>query len=166
MTRTPETPRESREPRKSRKALLFEATFKFYEANPEALRRVCDILLKRAIDDDTRRVLSLRVIEYFLSSYLKKRPDEQIETSVGTKRASEIARLYKAHLKAYSKREFDLFCREGRREIKIGNVTVRSNEPQLNLFYFLQKHNLIHVITQKFDEINRVRAESRNEVKA
>ena len=70
MTRTPESPR------KSRKALLFEATFKFYEANPEALRRVCDILLKRAIDDDTRRVLSLRVIEYFLSNYLKKRPDE------------------------------------------------------------------------------------------
>lgn len=149
--------------RQSRKELLFQATRKFYEANPDALRRVGDILLKRSITNEGHRVLSLRVIEYFLSSYLKKRPDEEIETSLGPKRAAEVASLYKAHLKAYSKREFDLFCRDGRREIVIGGIKINSNEPQLNLFYFLQKHSLIDVILRKFEEINRVRAKSRRE---
>ena len=157
MTRTLETPR------KSRKACV-QATFKFY-GQPEPFGG-CATSCSSAPSTTTpaasvpprHRVLPLQLPQ--------EAPGRADRDQRRHKRASEIARLYKAHLKAYSKREFDLFCREGRREIKIGNVTVRSNEPQLNLFYFLQKHNLIHVITQKFDEINRVRAESRNEVKA
>lgn len=142
---------------RTRKELLFQSTLRFYEQDPEALRAVERVLLRR------ETLLSLRMIESFLHTYLKKRPDEELPTANGPLRASEVGRLYKAHLRAYTKREFDLFCREGRREITIQGVKVNTNEPQLNLFYFLQKHGLMQVITDKLPAIRQVRQQARSQ---
>ena len=148
--------------RATRKELLFQATRRYYEKDPEALRAVGRVL-QRMPPTPAAPLLSLRVIESFLHTYLKKRPDEELATPRGQLRAAEISRLYRAHLRAYTKREFDLFCREGRREINIAGVKIMSNEPQLNLFYFLQKHGLMQVIADKLPEIRRLRVRSQRE---
>lgn len=146
---------------RARKELLFQSTLRFYEQRPEELRAVGRILLRRPAGRES--LLSLRVIESFLHTYLKKRPDEELVTAAGALRGSEVARLYRAHLRAYTKREFDLFCREGRREITISGVKIKTNEPQLNLFYFLQKHGLMQVIADKLPEIRAVRQQARSQ---
>lgn len=148
----------------SRKELLFQATRQYYERCPDALRAV-NRVLQRQPPSSATPLLSLRVIESFLHTYLKKRPDEELPTPQGALRGAEVTRLYRAHLRAYTKREFDLFCREGRREINIGGVKIKTNEPQLNLFYFLQKHGLMQVIAERLPDIRRMRQQARSQRK-
>jgi hypothetical protein len=112
---------------------------KFY-ANEENLNLVRSIL-------DGSSNLSLRLIDWFVTNYSKK-----YNTSYVTKEKKHIVVYlsYKSHLKAYSKKMFDPFCRWKRIQFQEMETTVG----QLNFFewaitdgvlkYIMENHELIH----------------------
>jgi hypothetical protein len=112
---------------------------KFY-ANEDNLTLVRSIL-------DGSSNLSLRLIDWFVTNYSKK-----YNTSYVTNEKKHIVVYlsYKSHLKAYSKKMFDPFCRWKRIQFQEMETTVG----QLNFFewaitdgvlkYILDNHELIH----------------------
>lgn len=112
---------------------------KFY-ANENNLKIVRDIL-------DGTSDISLRLIDWFVTNYSKK-----YNTSFVTpdKKHVVVYLSYKSHLKAYSKKRFDPFCRWKRIQFQNMETTVG----QLNFFewaitdgvlkYIVENHELIH----------------------
>lgn len=92
---------------------------KFY-GNATNVQRVKDIL-------EGKSVLSLRLIDWFVTNYAKK-----FNTSFLTKSGKHVIVYlsYKSHLKAYSKKMFDPFCRSKRIKFMDFDTTVG----QLNFF--------------------------------
>jgi hypothetical protein len=92
---------------------------KFY-GNANNVQRVKDIL-------EGKSDLSLRLIDWFVTNYAKK-----FNTSFLTKSGKHVIVYlsYKSHLKAYSKKMFDPFCRSKRIKFMNFDTTVG----QLNFF--------------------------------
>ena len=131
---------------------------RFY--NKENIQKVKDIL-------DGKSTLSLRLIDWFVTNYAKK-----YNTSYITKNQKHVIVYlsYKSHLKAYSKKMFDPFCRSKRIKFQDFQTTVG----QLNFFewaindeildYIENNYNLIHSdmesrLKEEHNEINKKRHE-------
>jgi hypothetical protein len=112
---------------------------KFY-TNEENL-----ILVKNILDGTSK--LSLRLIDWFVTNYSKKYNTSFITSD---KKHIVVYLAYKSHLKAYSKKMFDPFCRWKRIQFRDMETTVG----QLNFFewaitdgvlkYISDNHELIH----------------------
>jgi hypothetical protein len=101
---------------------------KFY-SNPENLKIIRDIL-----SGDSN--LSLRLIDWFVTNYAKK----YNVSYLSSKDSHVIVYLsYKSHLKAYSKKMFDPFCRSKRIKFQDIETTVG----QLNFFEWAITDNII-----------------------
>ena len=92
---------------------------KFY-SNINSLSRVKDIL-------EGNSSLSLRLIDWFVTNYSKK---YNVSYMTSSKKHIVVYLSYKSHLKAYSKKMFDPFCRW--RRIKFHDF--ETNVGQLNFF--------------------------------
>jgi hypothetical protein len=126
---------------------------KFY-GNPVNVQRVNDILQGKSI-------LSLRLIDWFVTNYAKK-----FNTSFLTKTGKHVIVYlsYKSHLKAYSKKMFDPFCRSKRIKFMGFDTTVG----QLNFFewaisddildFLEQNHQVVHA-----DMETRLKEEEKSE---
>lgn len=113
---------------------------KFY-GNADNVQKVKDIL-------EGKSNLSLRLIDWFVTNYAKK-----FNTSFLTKSGKHVIVYlsYKSHLKAYSKKMFDPFCRSKRIKFMGFDTTVG----QLNFFewaitddildYLEKNHNQVHL---------------------
>jgi len=100
---------------------------KFY-SNPEHITKVSDIL-------EGKSNLSLRLIDWFVTNYAKK-----FNVAFTTKDKYVIVYLsYKSHLKAYSKKMFDPFCRCKRIKFHGLDTTVG----QLNFFEWIISDEII-----------------------
>ena len=111
---------------------------KFY-ANPENLNKAENVLLGKSN-------LSLRLIDWFVTNYAKK-----YNSTLITKKKHLIVYLsYKSHLKAYSKKMFDPFCRCKRIKFKGLDTTVG----QLNFFEWIIADEIIEYIEQNRDKIH------------
>jgi hypothetical protein len=92
---------------------------KFY-SNPQNIERVNNILTGKSD-------LSLRLIDWFVTNYSKK---YNISYTTKDKKHVIVYLSYKSHLKAYSKKMFDPFCRWKRIKFSEMDTTVG----QLNFF--------------------------------
>ena len=111
---------------------------RFYEN--ENLKRVRSIL-----HGESR--LSLRLIDWFVTNYAKK-----YNISYLTKGGKHIVvyLAYKSHLKAYSKKMFDPFCRWKRIKFHEMDTTVG----QLNFFEWAIRDEILDYIELHHDEIH------------
>jgi hypothetical protein len=111
----------------------------FY-ANADHLKVLTDILNG---DSD----LSLRLIDWFVTNYAKK-----FNTSFLTKDGKHVTVYlsYKSHLKAYSKKMFDPFCRWKRIKFRDIETTVG----QLNFFEWAINDEILSYLTEHLKEVH------------
>jgi hypothetical protein len=128
---------------------------KFYSI-PENFNRVKDIL-------DGKSKISLRLIDWFVTNYSKK----YNVTYVNKNQKHIIVYLsYKSHLKAYSKKMFDPFCRWKRIKFHEMETTVG----QLNFFEWAITDEVLKYLEEHQQEVhkdmeNRLQESKNNEEK-
>jgi hypothetical protein len=112
---------------------------KFY-ANPENLKKVSDILTGTSN-------ISLRLIDWFVTNYAKK---FNIAFETKAKRYVIVYLSYKSHLKAYSKKMFDPFCRCKRIKFQGLDTTVG----QLNFFEWIISDDIIDYLEKHREAVH------------
>ena len=113
---------------------------KFY-TNPQNLERVKSIL-------NGTSTLSLRLIDWFVTNYAKKYNVAYISKS---QKHVIVYLSYKSHLKAYSKKMFDPFCRWKRIKFQDIETTVG----QLNFFEWAISDDILEYLEKHRDEVHR-----------
>ena len=121
--------------------LLMYSLQKFYKKKNN-LQVMLDLL-------EGEEKISLRVIDWFVTNYAKKK--NTILCTKGTKKRSDnyliVYLNYKAQLKAYSKKQFDPFCRRNRIEFLYDNEKkILTTVGQLNFFRWFIQNNLCKYI--------------------
>jgi len=97
-------------------------------------------------------VISLRLVDWFVTNYSKKNYTIIIN---GSKRF-KVYTDYKLKLKAYSKRRFDPFCRWDRITIPYKeNISIQTTIGQLNFFRWLLENNIMSHIKEHLELINQ-----------
>jgi hypothetical protein len=112
---------------------------RFY-SNPQNLTKVEEIL-------NGTSILSLRIIDWFVTNYAKKF-NVAFTTSKNTYVIVYLS--YKSHLKAYSKKMFDPFCRCKRIKFKGLDTTVG----QLNFFEWVLSDEIIQYLEANRDAVH------------
>jgi len=112
----------------------------FYR-NANHLERVRQIL-----EGTSRR--SLRLIDWLVTNYAKK---HNISFLSKDNRHIIVYLAYKSHLKAYSKKMFDPFCRWKRIQFMGLNTTVG----QLNFFEWALQDGVLDYLEEHFDDVQR-----------
>ena len=128
-----------------------------------------DLLLKTLMDfysreDNLKRILqiitgntkiSLRIVDWFATNYAKQNFTlYYITDKHGNKRRFKVYVDYKLKLKAYSKKNFDPFCRWDRISIPYENGThIETTIGQLNFFKWTLENNIIQYIEDNYEEI-------------
>jgi hypothetical protein len=112
----------------------------FYTQHPDALELLKDVL-------EGRSVISLRVLDWFITNYSK-----QHNTSYMTKDGRHIIvyLAYKSRLKAYSKTMFDPFCRWERIQFHGVSTTVG----QLNCFAWAYEDEVVQYLQEHLEDVH------------
>jgi len=112
---------------------------RFY-ANPVHVERVKNIL-------ESKSNLSLRLIDWFVTNFAKK-----FNTAFMTKNQKHVIVYlsYKSHLKAYSKKMFDPFCRSRRIKFQGFDTTVG----QLNFFEWAISDEILDYLESHYEEVH------------
>lgn len=97
--------------------------------------------------------ISLRIIDWFVTNYAKKYNTSYIvnTANASARRHVVVYLTYKSHLKAYSKKMFDPFCRAKR--IKFNGI--ETTVGQLNFFEWVISDDVIKYIREHKDEIQK-----------
>jgi hypothetical protein len=113
---------------------------KFY-GNAANVQKVKDIL-------EGKSILSLRLVDWFVTNYAKK-----FNTSFVTKSGKHVIVYlsYKSHLKAYSKKMFDPFCRSKRIKFMDFDTTVG----QLNFFEWAITDDILDYLETNHDQVHQ-----------
>ena len=113
---------------------------KFY-GNAANVQRVKDIL-------NGKSTLSLRLIDWFVTNYAKK-----FNTSFVTTSGKHVIVYlsYKSHLKAYSKKMFDPFCRSKRIRFMEFDTTVG----QLNFFEWAITDEILEYLDRHHEQVHQ-----------
>jgi hypothetical protein len=101
----------------------------------------------RAIITGESRV-SLRLIDWLVTNYAKK---HNVSYLTKSGRHVIVYLAYKAHLKAYSKKMFDPFCRWKRIQFMEMNTTVG----QLSFFEWAIQDEVLNYLEEHFDEVQK-----------
>jgi len=131
----------------SKHDLLMDSLTKFFKVQ-ENIRAMLPIVQGKS-------PISLRILDWFVTNYCKKR---NIVLDV-TNEAGETRRLmiyldYKSQLKAYSKKQFDPFCRRERiRFVYQKSQELITTVGQLNFFRWLISNQILDYIQENIDEI-------------
>ena len=128
--------------------LLLVNLKKFYE-NKDYLNKMISV-----INGDS--VISLRIVDWFVTNYAKKYfTVYDIIDENGEKIRFKVFNEYKLKLKAYSKRRFDPFCRWDRISFPYGDDKyVETTIGQLNFFKWSIENNIIDYIENNYSVIN------------
>ena len=124
----------------SKEHLVLHRLSNFY-SHEASLVRVRDIIAGNS-------KLSLRLIDWLVTNYAKKHNVSYMTT---TGRHVIIYLAYKAHLKAYSKKMFDPFCRWKRIQFLEMNTTVG----QLNFFEWAIQDEVLDYLETNYEDIQR-----------
>ena len=96
--------------------------------------------------------ISLRIIDWFVTNFCKK---YDINWKCNDKTLL-IHKEYKDQLKAFTKKQFDPFCRRERIVFYYdNNNSIRTTVGQLNFFRWAIQNNMIEYIREHYDEIKR-----------
>lgn len=113
--------------------------------------------------------LSLRIIDFFITNYAR---EDEVIYEVNNQKFM-VHYSYKAQLKAFSKKQFDPFCRRERILFFINDYDGKTNKPikttvgQLNFFRWAIKNKILDCILANYSEIeNKMnKASKKNENK-
>jgi hypothetical protein len=112
--------------------------------------------------------ISIRVIEWFVTNYCKKKNIAFIRSDKNSKEIYFNVYLnYKAQLKSYNKDLFDPFCR-GEELINFpikDNKYIVTNIPQLNFFKWALEFDIINFIESNLDDIYKDMTENNSKAK-
>jgi hypothetical protein len=99
--------------------------------------------------------ISLRIVDWFATNYAKKNFTlYNIIEKNGNTRRFKVYVDYKLKLKAYSKKNFDPFCRWDRISIPYENGThIETTIGQLNFFKWTLENNIIQFIEDNYEDI-------------
>lgn len=107
--------------------------------------------------------ISLRVIDWFVTNYSREHDVKYMTVSPddGQKRMFYVHESYKVQLKAYSKRQFDPFCRRQRilfhyetmKDDKKSVNSVRTTIGQLNFFRWAIGNQIMQYVVKHIDKI-------------
>ena len=122
----------------SKEQLVLHRLATFY-GNQDRLARVRDIITGNS-------KLSLRLIDWLVTNYAKK---HNVSYMTQTGRHVIVYLAYKAHLKAYSKKMFDPFCRWKRIQFLGMNTTVG----QLNFFEWALQDEVLDYLEAHYEEV-------------
>ena len=127
--------------------LLMNTLMDFYKQD-DNLKRILKI-----ITGETR--ISLRIVDWFATNYAKKNFTlYNISDKNGKDRRFKVYVDYKLKLKAYSKKNFDPFCRWERISIPYENGThIETTIGQLNFFKWTLENNIIQFIEDNYEDI-------------
>ena len=158
------SPRKKSPPKLSVKQnLLLEKLKLFYESKAN-MNQILDVV------NGTSKI-SLRIIDWFVTNYSKKKfiviPVKKTSTVLGDKVSNKTKKKtntieidvnvflnYKAQLKAYSKKQFDPFCRNRRISFKYDdNDSIVTTVGQLNFFKWAIENNILEYIRNHIKEI-------------
>ena len=130
----------------SKKDLLMQSLINFF-INRDNLDQVIPIITGKS-------KISLRILDWFVTNYSKKN-NVHYQIILNNKTKNFIVYLdYKSQLKAYSKKQFDPFCRRER----ISFIDHDTNElittvGQLNFFRWAIENDILNYITLNYDII-------------
>ena len=101
--------------------------------------------------------ISLRIVDWFATNYAKKYYTlYNITDSNGTIRRFKVYVDYKLKLKAYSKENFDPFCRWERITIPYkGETFIETTIGQLNFFKWTLENKIIDYIEENYADIEK-----------
>ena len=127
--------------------LLLHTLLDFYKRD-DNLNRILKI-----ITGETK--ISLRIVDWFATNYAKKNFTlYNIIDSNGDERRFKVYQDYKLKLKAYSKKNFDPFCRWERTSIPYEEDTfIETTIGQLNFFKWTLENDIIKYIEENYEEI-------------
>jgi hypothetical protein len=112
--------------------------------------------------------ISIRVIEWFVTNYCKKKNIAYIRSDKNNKESYFNVYLnYKAQLKSYNKDLFDPFCR-GEELINFpikDNKYIVTNIPQLNFFKWALEYDILKFIESNLDDIYKDMTENNSKAK-
>ena len=125
----------------SKEQLVLHRLSTFY-SNTAILERVRNIITGNSN-------ISLRLIDWLVTNYAKKHNVSYI--TKGTQRHVIIYLAYKSHLKAYSKKMFDPFCRWKRIQFMGMNTTVG----QLSFFEWAIQDEVLDYLDVHFESVQK-----------
>ena len=130
----------------SKKDLLMQSLINFF-TNRDNLDQVIPIITGKS-------KISLRILDWFVTNYSKKN-NIHYQLTLNNKIKNFIVYLdYKSQLKAYSKRQFDPFCRRERISfIDHDNNELITTVGQLNFFRWVIENNILDYIKTNYDII-------------
>jgi len=140
----------------SRHVVLMNKIVMFYNNNKN-LKKLLSII-------NGESFLSLRVIDFFVTNYARDKeiiydiPTEHSISNIKTEKFM-VYYSYKSQLKAYSKKQFDPFCRRERillfidKYDGIENDPIRTTVGQLNFFRWSIKYGILDYIYKNYDSI-------------
>lgn len=130
----------------SKKDLLMQSLIQFF-SNREHLDKVVPIIYGKSN-------ISLRILDWFVTNYSKKN-NINYQITLNNKVKNFIVYLdYKSQLKAYSKRQFDPFCRRERISfIDHDNKELITTVGQLNFFRWSIENNILDHIEENYSII-------------
>ena len=112
-----------------------------------------------------QKKVSLRLIDWFTTNYSKKyniiyliySNDEGVNTLQSNNNKIlhqfNVYNSYKSQLKAYSKKQFDPFCRRERIQFNCGDNVLDTTIGQLNFFKWIINNKIIDYIDSNIDDI-------------
>lgn len=130
----------------SKKDLLMQSLINFF-AVKEHLDNVIPIITGKS-------KISLRILDWFVTNYSKKN-NITYQLEANKKKKTFIVYLdYKSQLKAYSKKQFDPFCRRERISFfDHNNNELITTVGQLNFFRWAIENKILEFIIDNFSEI-------------
>ena len=131
----------------SKHDLLMDSLTKFFRI-PENIRKILPIVQGKS-------PISLRILDWFVTNFCKKRNIIlDLKTETGEPRRFMIYFDYKSQLKAYSKKQFDPFCRRERiRFVYQRGQELITTVGQLNFFRWLLSNRILDYIEEHIEEV-------------
>ena len=127
----------------TQKQLILENLMTFYKEN-ENLKKMFSII-------NGESQLSLRIIDWFVTNYAKK---NYTVYDIPDKPRFKVHHDYKLKLKAYSKKNFDTFCRWERITMPYEeNRYIETTIGQLNFFKWAIENNILDFIEENYKDI-------------
>jgi hypothetical protein len=133
----------------SKKDLLMQSLIQFF-INRENLDKIIPIITGKS-------KISLRILDWFVTNYSKKNNINYEILFKNNQKKNFIVYLdYKSQLKAYSKRNFDPFCRRERISfIDHDNNELITTVGQLNFFRWSIENNILLYVNDNYDIIEK-----------
>ena len=103
----------------------------------------------RKATGESQRVISLRLIEFFLHTFVRQHASEEF----GELNGHEITYSYQKSTKSFGKSNFDLFCRNEKARFQIGDIEILSNGSQLEFFRWAISTGVLDIIEKNMARI-------------